>query len=137
MAINDVTLGLGARQNLLQLQMVSSLFNRTTERLATGLRVNHATDDASNYFAAISHRGRANDLAGRKDAMGEALQAVNAASTGIEGIQALIDQAKGLADDARSGDATTRADLAGQFDELLNQIDGLADDSSYNGTNFL
>lgn len=137
MAINDVTLGLGVRQNLLQLQSVASLFNRTSERMATGMRVNHAVDDPSAYFAALNHTNRAGDFAVRKDAMGEAIQAVNAASNGIETIQTLIDQMKGLADDARSANTATRATLAAQFDDIRTQIDGLADDSSYNGTNFL
>ncbi len=137
MAINDITLGLGVRQNLLQLQNVSSLFNRTSQRLATGQRVNSAIDDPSAYFAALSHRNRAGDFAVRKDAMGEAIQAAQAASNGIDAIQSLIDQMKGLADDARSADTAARLDLAAQFDELRTQIDNLADDASYNGTNFL
>ncbi len=135
--LNDITLSAGVRTNLLQLQMVSSLLNRTSQRLATGKRVNGPVDDPSNYFAAKNHTDRATDLSVRKDAMGEALQAVQAASNGIESIEALIAQMKGLADDARSADTTTRADLAQQYDDLLTQIDSLADDSSYNGTNFL
>jgi flagellin-like hook-associated protein FlgL len=137
MAMNDVTLGLGVRQNLLQLQLVSSLLNRTSERLATGKRVNSAIDDPSNYFTALSHTNRASDFSVRKDAMGEAIQAAEAASNGIEAIQDLIDQMQGLADDARSSDTAGRADLATQFGELRTQIDNLADDASYNGTNFL
>jgi flagellin len=137
MGVNDITLAGGMRQNLTNLQLVSALQARTTQRLATGLRVNSAVDDPSAYFAAQSHRGRANDLAGRKDAMGEAIQTVKAADAGIKAITSLIEQAKGLAASARSAGTTDRAALATQFDDLMAQIDDLASDSGYKGKNLL
>ncbi|MBK7366770.1 MAG: flagellin [Candidatus Eisenbacteria bacterium] len=137
MAINDITLAGGMRNNLVSLQMVSAMQARTTERLATGKRVNSAVDDPSAYFAAQNHRNRANDLAARKDQMGEAIQTVKAALQGIEGITKLIEQAKGLAASARSANAADRASLSDQFDALRTQIDEMAADGSYKGTNFL
>jgi len=137
MAINDITLSGGMRGNLIQLQMTSALQGRTTTRLATGKRVNSAIDDASAYFAAQNHSNRAADLAARKDTMGEAIQTVKSALKGIEGITKLVEQMKGLAASARSADAADRATLAGQFDDLRDQIDDLAADSGYRGTNFL
>lgn len=137
MAINDVTLAGGMRANLSNLQLVSTLQARTTERLATGKRVNSAVDDPSAYFAAQNHLSRANDLAARKDSMGEAIQTVKAATQGIDGITKLIEQAKGLTASARSASTADRTTLAAQFDELMTQIDQLAGDSGYKGTNFL
>jgi flagellin-like hook-associated protein FlgL len=137
MAINDITLAGGMRNNLVSLQMVSAMQARTTERLATGKRVNSAVDDPSAYFAAQNHRNRANDLAARKDQMGEAIQTVKAALQGIEGITKLIEQAKGLAASARSANAADRSSLSDQFDALRTQIDEMAADGSYKGTNFL
>jgi flagellin-like hook-associated protein FlgL len=137
MAVNDITLAGGMRGSLASLQAVASLMARTTERLATGLRVNSAVDDASAFFAAQNHRSRAADLAARKDSMGEAIQTVKAASEGITAIVSLIEQAKGLAASARSADATGRAALATQFDALRTQIDQLAGDAGYKGINFL
>jgi flagellin len=137
MAINDVTLSGGMRNNLVNLQMVSKLQARTTERLSTGKRVNSAIDDPSAYFAAQNSMNRANDLATRKDGMGEAIQTVKAALQGIDGVTNLIQQAKGLAASARSANTADRAALATQFDSLRGQIDQLALDSGYKGTNFL
>jgi flagellin-like hook-associated protein FlgL len=137
MAMNDITLAGGMRTNLLQLQMTDTLMSRTSNRLATGLRVNSAVDDASAFFAAQNHRSRAADLAARKDSMGEAIQTVKAADEGIKGITQLIEQAKGLAASARSASTTDRATLAASFDALLDQIDNLAADASYKGTNLL
>lgn len=137
MAINDVTLAGGMRNNLVSLQNVTSMQARTTERLATGKRVNSAVDDPSAFFAAQNHRNRASDLAAKKDSMGEAVQTVKAALQGIEGITKLIEQAKGLAASARSASTTDRATLATQYDSLRTQIDQLAADAGYKGTNFL
>ncbi len=137
MAINDVTLAGGMRNNLVSLQTVASLQSRTTERLSTGKRVNSAIDDPSAYFAAQNAMNRANDLAARKDSMGEAIQTVKAALQGIDGITNLIQQAKGLAASARSASTADRSSLAAQFDALRGQIDKLASDSGYKGTNFL
>jgi len=131
MGVNDITLAGGMRQNLTNLQLVSTLQARTTQRLASGLRVNSAVDDPSAYFAAQAHRGRANDLAGRKDAMGEAIQTVKAADAGIKAITSLIEQAKGLAASARSAGTTDCAALATQFNDLMDQIDDIAVDSGY------
>lgn len=137
MAINDITLAGGMRGNLVNLQLISALQSRTTERLATGKRVNTAVDDPAAYFAAAAHRSRAGDLAARKDAMGEAIQAVKAASQGIDAIVKLIEQAKGLTAAARSASGDDLTTLAQQFDSLMSQVDKLAADSGYKGTNFL
>ncbi len=109
MAINDITLAGGMRNNLINLQMVSALQARTTQRLSTGKRVNSAVDDPSAYFAAQNATDRASDLAARKDSMGEAIQTVKAALQGIDGITSLIQQAKGLAASARSASAADRS----------------------------
>ena len=137
MAINDITLAGGMRNNLVSLQNVATLQSRTTERLATGKRVNSAVDDPSAFFAAQNHKNRAGDLAARKDQMNEAIQTVKASLQGIDGITKLIEQAKGLAASARSANTTDRASLATQFDSLMDQIDDLSSDAGYKGTNFL
>jgi len=137
MAVNDISLNGGLRAGLSNLQLVSMLQSRTTQRLATGLAVNSATDDPAAFFAAQAHRSRANDLSARKDEMSEAIQTVSAASNGVKGITALIEQAKGLVSSARSASTADRASLATQFGDLLTQIDQLASDSGYKGINFL
>jgi flagellin-like hook-associated protein FlgL len=99
--------------------------------------VNSAIDDPSAYFAAQNANNSAADLATKKDNMGEAVQTVKAALQGIDGITNLIQQAKGLTASARSASTADRAALATQFDALRGQIDNLASDSGYKGTNFL
>jgi flagellin len=136
--MSDITLSAGVRQNLLSLQNTAALFTQTSNRLATGKKVNSALDNPNSFFTAQSLQGRASDLSGLLDAMSNAVQTVKAANDGITAIQKLVDSAKALANQAlQSSDATTRADLATQFGSLLTQIDQLAGDSGFNGINLL
>ena len=134
----NIHLTAGMRQNLFSLQETSKLLERTQTRLATGKRINTALDDPVNFFAAQGHDQRATDLAGRKDEMSEAIQTVKAANEGIEAITELISAAKSLAISAKSADnTTTQASLAADFNEIMDQIDDLAMDSGYKGTNLV
>ena len=126
------------RNNLVSLQLITALQARTSQRLATGRRINTAVDDPAAYFAAANNRSRASDLATLKDSMGEALQTVKAASAGIDAITNLVQQAKALASSARASSvAADRAAYATQFGDILDQIDQLSADASYKGTNLL
>ena len=134
----DITLTSAMRSNLFSLQQTSKAMDLTQSRLSTGKRVQTALDDPINFFAAQNHQQRANDLAFRKDDMGEGIQTIKAANNGIEAILDIIAAAKATAQSAQStSDATERNNLLGQYNDLLRQIDFLAADSGYKGVNFL
>jgi len=138
MAANQITLTSGMRKNLFSLQNTNKLLERTQSRLASGQRVNSAVDDPVNYFTALGHRQRSEDLASRKDEMSESIQLVAAANEGVEAITALIASAKSLAQSALSGASTSEiTTLYSQYAEVLNQIDLVAEDSGYKGVNLL
>lgn len=138
MAINDISLTSGMRNNLIQLQGTAKLIDRTQERLSTGKAVNTALDNPTNFFAAQAHNNRAEDFNIRKDGMSEAIQTVKAADAGITAISSLVEAAKGLASAALSTNSSTeRSSFAAQFDTIRTQIDYLASDSGYRGTNLL
>ena len=136
--MSDISLTAGMRQNLYSMQNTAQLMDRTAGRLSSGFKVQTALDDPINYFAAEGHRQRAGDLAGRKDEMGEAIQLVKAGNTGIEAITDLVASAKSLAQSALSADGTLDIlALETQYNAVLTQIDNLADDAGYKGTNLL
>ncbi len=139
MAISNISLTAGMRTNLLSLQRTDALLTRTQERLATGKKVNSALDNAQAFFAASANNNRANALANRKDAMGQAIQVVKAADAGISAINSLLDQAAGIVATAKGslGDTSDDAALKAQYDEILSQIDDIVKDSGYQGTNLL
>jgi flagellin-like hook-associated protein FlgL len=138
MAMNDISLTGGMRSNLLQLQKTSNLIDRTQERLSTGKQVNSALDNPTNFFAAQAHMNRATDFAVRKDSMAEAIQTVKASDAGITAISSLVEAAKGLASAALStANTVDRGSFSTQFQTLITQINTLASDSQYRGTNLL
>jgi flagellin-like hook-associated protein FlgL len=126
------------RQNLFSLQQTSKLMETTQSRLASGKKVNSALDDPVAFFAAQGHEQRAGDLAIRKDEMGEAIQTIKAADNGISATLDLIASAKSIAQSALANqNASERNDLGNQFNEIISQIQTVAADSNYRGTNLL
>ena len=116
--------------------MVPAWQARTTERLATGKRVNLLWDDPSAYFAAeppqparTTRRPQGPD--GRSDPDREGRppwhrrhHEAHRAGQGSRRLRPF-------------GSAADRSSLADQFDALRTQIDQMAADGSYKGTNFL
>ena len=134
----EITLTTATRTNLLSLQQTTDLIGRTQQRLATGLKVNSALDDALAYFKARNLNARASDLQNIKDNITGAVSVITAATQGLTSIESVLKQMKALAQSAVSApESSTRAKLASQFNELRSQVDGLAEDASFNGINLL
>ena len=133
-----IQLSASIRSNLLTLNRTNDLADRTQGRLASGLKVASALDDAAAFFAARALTFRADDLGRLKDNIDQSISTITAAINGIEAITQLIEQAQGIAITAKAtGSTTERSSLASQFNSLLAQIDDLANDSSYNGQNLI
>ena len=138
MAAEKVNLTEAIRGNLLTLQRSARAIDQTQTRLSTGLAVNSALDDASAFFTARALNNRASDLQSLKSNTDLAISTVQAALDGIDSITDLVQQAKGLASNAKAtGNTNERSTLAVQFNELLSQIDSLANDATFNGINLL
>jgi flagellin-like hook-associated protein FlgL len=134
----EIQLGSATRTNLLSLQTTTTLIGRTQERLATGLKVNNALDDALAFFKARNLNSRAEDLSAIKDQIHGAISVLTAAVQGLTSIESTLKQMKALAQSAISSpESSTRMKLASQFNELRSQVDNLAEDASFNGVNLL
>ena len=133
-----INLSSSTRTNLLALQNTTSLISRTQERLSTGLKVNSAIDDAIAFFQARSLSDRAGDLSVLKGSIDQGISSVETAVNGIEAISAIVEQMKGIALSAKSdANVENRSKAAVQFNDLKLQLDNLANDASYKGTNLL
>jgi flagellin-like hook-associated protein FlgL len=136
--MSQVTLSAGVRQNLLALQNTASELSDTQNKLATGKKVNSALDNANEYFTAQGLDNRANSLSALLDGITNGVNTIQAANNGITAVTKLVQSAQSLATQAQqTTDTTVRASLATQFDAIRVQIDQLAADSGYNGTNLL
>jgi len=133
----DISLSASTRANLLTTQRTTRLIERTSGRLATGKRVNRATDGVRAFFLAKSLTDRAGDLLSVKDTVGQSLSAVGGALSGIDSIGKLVRQLRATAQDATDGTPAVRAAAAARFDEIRSQIDSLASDVNYDGVRLL
>ncbi|MBI5634135.1 MAG: hypothetical protein HZA15_11745 [Nitrospirae bacterium] len=113
MALSDISLTAGMRSNLVNLQQTVSLLDRTQTRLATGKKVNTALDNPTAFFAAQALDARANDIDSLKSDMGQSIQTIQAADKGIKGISSLIEQARGIAQQAQASSTTASSYATG------------------------
>jgi flagellin len=97
MSLNPVTLTAAVRANLLSLQGTADLLSTTQERLATGKKVNSALDNPTNFFTAAGLDARASDISNLLDSIGNGVQVLQAANTGITSLSSLVDTAKSIA----------------------------------------
>ena len=129
---SDVVLTAALRNNLLSLQNTQKLIDQTQLRLATGLKVNSALDNAQNFFAAQSLSNRASDLSRLLDGIGQSIQTIKAADNAVSSLLNLVEQADSVATQARDalagGSAEARVtgnrDLSGEAN--VTAINGIA-----------
>ncbi|WP_249133776.1 hypothetical protein, partial [Bradyrhizobium sp. AUGA SZCCT0182] len=122
----SIVLSASVRQNLLSLQSTADLLSTTQNRLATGNKVNSALDNPTNFFTAQGLNNRASDINNLLDSIGNGVQVLQAANTGITSLQKLVDTAKSIANQVLQAPAgyTTKSTvsstaLAGTADDLV------------------
>src|ERR1700737_1157053 len=98
--MSGIVLSASVRQNLLSLQSTADLLATTQNRLATGKKVNTALDNPTNFFTAAALDNRASDISNLLDGIGNGVQVLQAANTGLTSLQKLVDSAKSVANQA-------------------------------------
>lgn len=135
--MSDIHLTSTSRANLLSLQDTTNLANRTQGRLSTGLKVASALDDAVAFFQSKNLTDRTADLTERKDGIDQGISSLKSALNATQAVESILKQVKGVAISAKTADVETKADLTAQFSDLLNQLNSLLGDASYQGTNLV
>ena len=97
--MSGIVLSSSVRQTLLSLHQRRPARGRAN-RLATGKKVNTALDNPTNFFTASSLDARAGDIDNLLDGIGNGVQVLQAADTGITSLQKLVDTAKSVATQA-------------------------------------
>ncbi len=142
--MSGIVLSASVRQNLLSLQSTADLLSTTQNRLATGNKVNSALDNPTNFFTAQGLNNRAGDINNLLDGIGNGVQVLQAANTGITSLQKLVDTAKSIANQAlqaTSGYSTksqaTTAAVTGATAANLLGPGGAPTDATVTGSNIL
>jgi flagellin len=131
MKMSGIVLSASVRQNLLSLQSTASLLATTQNNLATGNKVNSALDNPTSYFTAQALNNRASDISNLLDGIGNGVQVLQAANTGITSLQSLVDTAKSIANQVLQAPAgytakstvTSTAAIAGTAANLVDGTD--------------
>jgi flagellin-like hook-associated protein FlgL len=131
MSLSNITLSSSVRQNLLSLQDTASLLSTTQTRLATGKKVNSALDNPTNFFTASGLDARASDIGNLLDSIGNGVQVLQAANTGITSLQKLVDTAKSIANQVLQAPTgfspkSTVSSTAAVLGTAANLVDGVS-----------
>jgi len=135
--MSDITLTSTQRSTLLSLTSVTSLFNRTQNRLNTGKKVNTVTDNAQAFFQAQSLTNRSSTILNAKSTIDQSVQSVQAALTATSAVTALLGQLQGVLQSARGATLSNRISDTQQFKTIGNQLSQLVKDASFQGLNLL
>ena len=109
-------------------------------RLNSGSRITKAADNPAGLIISEQLRAQLDGLNQATDNISQGISSLRTAEGGLEGIQDLLQQQRGLALQARSTatvDPSQRKALETQFQALGKAIDSLAKDTQYAGTKLL
>ena len=134
---SDITLSSAQRLTLISLQRSSRLSDRTQVRLATGNRINDVTDGAEAFFSARSLDNRADILLERRSNIEQGVQTLQAALSGVDALDELLGQLRGLARQVRSQTLVERAETTSSYNTVIEQLQLVLEDTSYQGINLL
>lgn len=136
LTLNTNVAALAAHQNMLS---NDNAMTTSLERLSTGLRINSAADDASGMTIADSLRSQYLGIGqGIKNA-NEGVSIVQIADGALEESVNIINTIKTKAVQAASDGQTadTRAAIQADIDKLIEELDAIAETTSYNGQQLL
>lgn len=136
LSINTNIASLQAQNNLNQ---VNKALQQNQERLSSGLRINSAADDAAGM--AISDRMTA-QIRGLNQAVRNANDAISVTSTAEGALQETTDILQRMRELAvqssnDSNTASDRASIQDEVNQLKQEIDRIANNTDFNGTNLL
>jgi flagellin-like hook-associated protein FlgL len=137
MSSNDISLSAAIRTSLISLQTTQTQVDSTQNALSTGLAVNNAVDNPVAYFQSQALTNRASDFSEKKSNIDQGISSLSTALEGINGIESLVQQLKGLTLNAESATASQTSGLVAQYNSLRGQVNTLAQDASYQGLNLI
>ena len=129
----------GVRNNLFTLASNMSMMETVGERIATGKRVNSASDDPYAYFTSKNLTTKATNIdfvTSQYDIGSSTIQnSINA----LDAMDGLFEQAEALAMAAADGSssAAERAGYEASYIDILNQVEDFANSAGFQGTNLL
>ncbi|MCP4645118.1 MAG: flagellin FliC [bacterium] len=134
--INTNTAALGAQR---QTRQTSNALLKGFERLASGLRINRAGDDASGLAISERFRGRIRQLNAEASNLQSGVNLAQTAEGGLSAQQDQVQRVRELAVQASNGTLNDdqRAAINQEAQQLLEEINATAENTEFNGTTLL
>ncbi len=130
--INTNVAAINAHRHLLE---TNFRLSRNMERLSSGYRINHASDDAAGLSIANRLRTNVRSLTVASRNVNEAKSMVNVAEGAANQVEGILERLKELATQAASDNASTDRDkINSEASTLLDEIDRIVNDTEYQGT---
>ena len=134
----DISLIPGIQSSLQATRTAATSATDAAQRLALGRAVLSALDGAQAFSQSLSLNQRAQDLLGAKNEIDLGISSLRAASEGLDSVERLLQQAKGVAQQfAGATTAEEQARLQDDFDTIVAQVDNLVGDTSFLGRNLI
>ncbi|GAB7141086.1 flagellin [Deferribacterales bacterium RsTz2092] len=129
--INTNNYAVTAQTNL---AIANNSLARSIERLSSGLRINHAADDASGLAISEKLRGQINGLAKASMNSQDAISLLQTAEGGMEVIADMLQRMRELAVQAGNGTYTAndRRELQKEVDQLKSEVDRISSSTEFN-----
>jgi flagellin len=134
--MSSINTNVAAMTALLTLTQTNNALTDTQNRIATGLRVSDASDNAAYWSIATTMRSDQSALSTVQDALGLGAATVDVAYTGINSAIEVVDQIKSKLVAARQP-GVDRAKIQSEITELQAQLRGISDSATFSGENWL
>ena len=134
--INTNVLSINGQRNLFQ---TTKDINTRMERLSSGLRINHASDDAAGITASETMRAQIAGQSTANDNMSRAITLLQTADSGLEQIGNMLIRLKELAEQSADGtlNQSNRSGLSTEAAALIAEIDRIASSTTFNGISLI
>ena len=134
--INNNIIAINTQRHL---RLTNSDLTRRIERLASGLRLNRAADDAAGLAISERIRGQVNGFAQGIRNAEQAINLVQTAEGGLNEVNGILIRMRELAVQSASSTISdnNRQSLNSEFSQLSQEIDRIASVTSYNDTTLL
>ena len=126
---------IGAINSYRNLGINQSGLNKNLEKLSSGYRINRAGDDAAGLAISESMRSQINGLNQASKNAEDAIGLIQTAEGALTEVHSMLQRMTTLATEAANGtyNSVARSNIQSEVDQLLAEIDRIADSTDFNG----
>jgi len=132
-----INTNVAANAALVSLGRVQDQITSSVEKLSSGFRINHASDDAAGLGIANTLRANTTALTQASNNAEQANAMLNIAEGGANSVESILERMKELAAQSASSNSGDRNQLQSEFNTLRSEIDRITATTAYQGANLI